>query len=154
LALAADHGGYALKADVAAAARALGWEVLDLGTHSPAPVDYPDFAARAAELVASGQARLGVVIDAAGLGSAIAANKVTGVRAAPCSSVELARSAREHNFANVLALGARFLDRARAVAITEAFLGTATGEERHARRVAKIAALERRHSRGLAEDRR
>ncbi|MCE9595360.1 MAG: deoxyribose-phosphate aldolase [Planctomycetes bacterium] len=147
VALGADHGGFALKRELLASVRELGHTALDLGARDENPVDYPDFARAVAEAVASGQCDFGICVDAAGIGSAIAANKVPGVRAAPCNDVALARSAREHNHANVLALGAKFVTRSVAHDIVRAFLGTAEGDERHARRVAKIEALERRYAR-------
>jgi RpiB/LacA/LacB family sugar-phosphate isomerase len=103
-----------------------------------------------AQAVRGGQARLGVLIDGAGLGSAMAANKVPGVRAAPCQDADAARNAREHNDANVLTLGARFVDAARMQEIVDVFLGAACTEERHARRVAKITAIEEQYRAGGA----
>ena len=120
----------------------LGWRFLDLGTFSTEPVDYPDLALAVARAVKEGRARLGVVIDGAGIGSAMAANKVPGVRAATCHDAAAARNAREHNDANVLALGAKFVDGARAAQVVETFLTSACTEERHARRVGKITKIE------------
>jgi ribose 5-phosphate isomerase B len=144
VAVGCDHGGYDLKLALLDLIRALGWQPVDLGTHSKAAVDYPDFAAAVAQAVAEGRCALGIAIDGAGIGSAMAANKVRGIRAAPCTSVELTANAREHNFANVLALGAKAVSLETAEGIVRTFLATPTGEERHARRVAKIAALEAR----------
>lgn len=146
VAIGSDHGGFALKQDVLAWVGELGHRAVDFGTRDENPVDYPDFAHAVAEAVASGQCELGIVIDGAGIGSAIAANKVPGVRAATCCDVAMAQNAREHNFANVLSLGARMLSRATAHDILRAFLATPTGEERHAKRVAKIGEIERRYS--------
>ena len=141
--LGADHGGYALKEELKRVLPRLGFACRDFGTHSAEPVDYPDVAAALARAVRAGEVRLGILVDGAGLGSAMAANKVPGVRAAPCHDVASARNAREHNDANVLTLGARALDAARAAEVVEAFLGASCTEERHRRRVAKITALER-----------
>jgi ribose 5-phosphate isomerase B len=147
IALGADHGGFRLKGELAELLRSLGHVVLDVGTRDESPVDYPDFARAVAEQVARGDARFGIVIDGAGIGSAMAANKVAGVRAANCWDEASARNAREHNFANVLTLGARHLTAERARAIARTFLTTPEGEERHARRVAKISEIERRAAR-------
>jgi ribose 5-phosphate isomerase B len=146
VAIGCDHGGYPLKPLLLEFVRELGWQAVDYGTHSEAACDYPDFALAVAQAVAEGRAELGICIDGAGLGSAITANKVPGVRAAPCPSAELARNAREHNFANVLTLGAKGARAAELREIVRAFLGTPTGEARHARRVAKIDAIEARYS--------
>ena len=146
VAIGSDHGGFALKRDVLTWIGELGHHAVDFGTRDENPVDYPDFARAVAEAVAQGQCELGIVIDGAGIGSAIAANKVPGVRAATCCDVAMAKNAREHNFANVLALGGRSLARAAAHDIVRAFLATPTGEERHAKRVAKIGEIERRYS--------
>ena len=146
IAVAADHGGFEMKEEVKALLQSMErFEVIDLGTHGPQTVDYPDFALAVAEAVASGDAELGVVVDGAGIGSAITANKVPGIRAAACCDAALARNAREHNFANVLTLGGRMIDRERMKAIVAAFVGTATGEERHAARVRKIMAVEKKY---------
>ena len=147
VAVGCDHGGFALKNDVIEAVRALGHRVLDLGTRDQGAVDYPDYARAVAEAVASGQAAFGVCIDGAGIGSAIAANKVPGVRAATCCDERMAANAREHNYANVLSLGSGYLDAAGAEAVVRTFLTTAEGPERHARRVAKIDAIERHYAR-------
>ena len=127
--------------------RELGIVAVDLGTHDENPVDYPDFAKAVAEAVAEGRADLGICVDGAGIGSAMAANKVPGVLAANCHDVSTARNAREHNFANVLTLGGRTLQASEAQAIVRAFLATPCGEERHRKRVEKIRALERRYAR-------
>jgi ribose 5-phosphate isomerase B len=145
VAIGCDHGGFALKKDVLAWVGELGHQAIDFGTRDENPVDYPDFARAVAEAVASGQCALGVVIDGAGIGSAIAANKVPGVRAATCCDVAMAKNAREHNFANVLSLGAKMISRATAHDVLRTFLATPTGEERHAKRVAKIGEIERRY---------
>ena len=147
IAVGCDHGGFALKLEVLRWLEALGFVAVDFGTRDENAVDYPDFARAVAEAVASGQCELGIVIDGAGIGSAIAANKVPGVRAATCCDVAMAKNAREHNFANVASLSGK-LARDVAHEIVKAFLTTATGEARHARRVAKITDIERRYLKG------
>jgi ribose 5-phosphate isomerase B len=142
VAVGADHGGFPLKEQVKAHLARLGYRFLDLGTHSTEPVDYPDVALAVARAVRSGEARFGILVDGAGIGSAMAANKVPGVRAALCVDGAAARNAREHNDANVLTLGARFVDGTRMHEIVETFLSTHCTEERHARRVRKITAIE------------
>ncbi len=142
IAVGSDHGGFALKEEVKAHLTRLGYRFRDLGTHSTEPVDYPDVALVVAKAVRAGEARLGILVDGAGIGSAMAANKVPGIRAAECGDEAAARNAREHNDANVLTLGARFVDATRMMAIVETFLTTSCTEDRHARRVAKIKAIE------------
>ena len=144
VAIGADHGGVALKAAIARRLRDLGHEVADVGTNSTDAVDYPDFAETVARMVGEGRAAFGIMIDGAGIGSCMAANKVARVRAAMCYDVTTAANAREHNFANVLTLGAGLIGERLALAIVETFLATPTGAERHAARVAKIDALDRR----------
>ncbi len=144
VAIGADHGGFALKTVIAKRLRELGHDVADVGTNSADPVDYPDFAEAVARMVGEGRATFGVMIDGAGIGSCMAANKVARVRAAMCYDVTTAVNAREHNFANVLTLGAGLLGERLALTIVETFLSTPTGAERHAARVAKIDALDRR----------
>jgi len=143
VALGADHGGFALKEEIKTHLTRLGYRFHDLGTFSTEPVDYPDIALAVARAVRSGDARLGILVDGAGIGSAMAANKVPGVRAAPCTDEAAAKNAREHNDANVLALGARFVDATRMQGIVETFLTAHCTEERHARRVGKITAIEK-----------
>ena len=143
VALGADHGGYALKEILRRAiSEDMGWDVHDCGTHSAEAVDYPDFAAAVAREVASGRAALGIVVDTAGIGSTMAANKVAGVRCALCHDDATVLNAREHNDANVLALGSRIVHRGAAVRMVRLFLTTAFAGGRHARRVQKIMALE------------
>jgi ribose 5-phosphate isomerase B len=144
VAVAADHTGVALKAAIRDHLRRRGLTAHDLGANTSETVDYPDTAAAAAVQVARGEADAGIVIDGSGLGSAIAANKVQGVRAAMCQSVTLARYAREHNGANVLTLGATLVTPAEATAIVDAFVDTPMREPRYMRRLAKIRDLERR----------
>jgi len=142
VAVGADHGGFALKEEVKKHLTRLGYRFHDVGTFSTEPVDYPDIALAVARAVAAGDARFGILVDGAGIGSAMAANKVKGVRAAECADGAAARNAREHNDANVLTLGARFVDTGRMHEVVETFLTAACTEERHARRVAKIKAIE------------
>src|SRR5258706_3927763 len=144
VALGADHGGFELKEVLRRAiVDEMDWQVHDCGTHSPDAVDYPDFAAAVAREVASGRAALGIVVDTAGIGSSMAANKVAGVRCALCHDDVTVRNAREHNDANVLALGSRIVHRGAAVRMVRLFLTTAFAGGRHERRVNKIMALER-----------
>jgi ribose 5-phosphate isomerase B len=132
-----------LKARLRDHLRQRGLSVVDVGTDGAEAVDYPDIAAQVARLVARKEADAGIVIDGAGLGSAIAANKIDGVRAAMCTDKTLARYAREHNGANVLALGATLISIEDAIAIVETWIGTPMGEARYIRRLAKIRALEK-----------
>jgi deoxyribose-phosphate aldolase len=140
--LAADHGGFALKEAIKRHLTSKGTDVLDVGTTSADPCDYPVFARAAAEAVASGQAWRGVVIDGAGIGSSMVANKVPGVRAGMAFDVNTAKNAREHNDANVLTLGAGYLAEDLALQIVDVFLSTDCNVERHRRRVAMIDALD------------
>jgi len=142
VAVGSDHGGLELKEQVKSHLTRLGYRFHDFGTHSPEPVDYPDIALAVAKAVQAGDARIGILVDGAGIGSAMAANKVPGVRAAPCVDASAARNAREHNDANVLTLGAKFVDGTRMREIVETFLSSNCTEERHARRVKKIKAIE------------
>jgi ribose 5-phosphate isomerase B len=144
VAIAGDHSGVALKAALVQHLRGRGIAVDDLGTATSDPVDYPDTASAAAVQVARGEADAAIVIDGAGLGSTIAANKVAGARAAMCLNETLARYARQHNGANVLALGATLLTRDEAIAIVNTFLDTPMREPRYIRRLAKIRDLETR----------
>jgi ribose 5-phosphate isomerase B len=143
VAIGADHAGFEAKEDLKAHLEAHGYLVLDLGTRSRDPVDYPDIAERVARAVAEGRAEAGILVDGAGIGSAIAANKIRGIRAAKCDSLFDARNAREHNHANVLALGTR-IERETMRQIARVFLETPFGPGRHERRVRKIEALERK----------
>lgn len=147
IAIGADHGGFPLKERIAFKLKEAGWEVTDCGTHSHESVDYPDFALAVAEKVASGECQWGIVIDGAGIGSAMAANKVPGVRAATCYDISSARNSREHNHANVLSLGAGLIGEGLAWQIVEEWLATEWAGGRHAGRVAKIEAIESRYSR-------
>ena len=142
VAIASDHSGVALKKTILQHVRGRGIAVDDLGTHTSEPVDYPDTAASAAVQVSRGEADAAIVIDGAGLGSTIAANKVNGVRAAMCLNQTLARYAREHNGANVLALGSTLVTPEQALAIVDTFIDTPMREARYIRRLAKIRNLE------------
>jgi ribose 5-phosphate isomerase B len=144
VALGADHGGYTLKETLKTFLTELGYRVVDCGTHSAEPVDYPDLAYAVARLVGSGEAWRGIVVDGAGIGSAMAANKVPGVRAALCYDHATALNSREHNDANVLTLGAGLIGPSLARQIAQAWLATAFGGGRHQRRVDKIMEIERR----------
>lgn len=143
LAIGSDHGGVALKATLREYLRQKGLSVLDVGTDGPDPVDYPDIAAQAARLVARKEVDAAIVIDGAGIGSAMAANKIDGVRAAVCNDKTMARYAREHNGANVLTIGATMVSADDAEAIVDTWMGTPMGEARYLRRLAKIRALEK-----------
>jgi ribose 5-phosphate isomerase B len=144
VALGSDHTGVALKTAIRTHLRGRGIAVHDLGTDTSEPVDYPDIASAVARHVARGEADAGIVIDGAGLGSTIAANKVRGVRAAMCMNVTLARYARQHNGAHVLALGSTLITSAEALEIVDVFLDTPMREARYIRRLAKIRDLELR----------
>jgi ribose 5-phosphate isomerase B len=142
IAISSDHTGIKLRRALVAFLRSRGLAVQDLGTDSSEPVDYPDTAAAVARAVSRGEADAGIVIDGAGIGSAIAANKIHGVRAVMAQSETIARYAREHNGANVLTLGSTLVTADEAFAIVAAWLGTAMREPRYIRRLAKIRALE------------
>ena len=144
IAVGADHGGFKLKERLAFRLRERGHAVVDCGTDSTEAVDYPDLALAVAEKVAAGECTYGIVVDGAGIGSAMAANKVPGVRAALCYDLSTARNSREHNHANVLTLGAGLIGEGLAWQIVEAWLDTPWGEGRHAMRVAKIDEIEQR----------
>ncbi len=143
VAIASDHTGIALRQSLVAFLRGRGVAVDDLGTNTKDPVDYPDVAASVAKLVARREADAGIVIDGAGIGSAIAANKIDGVRAVMALNETIARYSREHNGANVLTLGSTLLSDDEARAIVTTWLGTAMREPRYIRRLAKIRDLER-----------
>jgi ribose 5-phosphate isomerase B len=141
---ASDHAGLVLRPEAVRVARERGFEVEDLGPFGGESVDYPDYATRAAQVVAAGQARFGILVCGTGIGMSMAANKVAGVRAAVCRSEYEARVARGHNDANVLCLGERVTGLGLAGAIVEVFLATPFEGGRHARRVDKLTALDRR----------
>lgn len=140
--IGADHGGYELKEVLKKEVAALGYEVMDVGTHSQEPVDYPDFAHEVARAVASGAAWRGIIIDGAGIGSCIVANKVPGVRAGLAYDYASAVNGREHNNTNVLTLGAGLIGANLAKQIVTVWLATPFGGGRHERRVNKIVAIE------------
>ena len=144
IAVGADHGGYPLNERVIEELRSGGHEVIDFGTHDGAvPDDYPDYAKLVGEAVQSGAAEIGVLVCGSGVGAAVAANKLRGVRAALCGDTYSAHQSREHDDCNVLCLGARVVGVELALEILRSFVGAKfTGEERHRRRLAKVAAME------------
>lgn len=144
-AVGSDHGGFKLKEVVKDLLTDLGVQVRDFGTDSESAVDYPDFAHAVARSVGGGQVDIGIIIDGAGIGSAMTANKVPNVRAAACYSVALAENSREHNGANVLTLGAGQNSTEEARKIVEAFISSEISEERHKKRVDKIDNIERQY---------
>jgi ribose 5-phosphate isomerase B len=146
IAIAADHAGFALKEKLRQRLAREGHELIDFGANSADSCDYPDFAQPVAREVAEGRADRGILVCSTGIGMSIAANKVTGVRAAPAQSEDEVRLTRAHNDANVLTLGARYLDEPQAAGLVEIFLNTEFQGGRHARRIAKIAQLEQHHS--------
>jgi ribose 5-phosphate isomerase B len=147
VAVGADHGGFKMKEDLKSLLNDLGHKVQDFGTDSESAVDYPDFAHAVARAVADGTSDVGIVIDGAGVGSAMTANKVPGVRAAACYSVAVARNSREHNDANVLTLGSKTITTGEMREIVTAWLATEISEDRHRKRVAKIDAIQRQYQR-------
>jgi ribose 5-phosphate isomerase B len=147
IAIGADHGGYELKIMLKTHLQDLGYEVSDCGTNSTASVDYPDFAFAVAQLVSQGAAWRGVIIDGAGIGSCMTANKIPGVRAAMCYDQATAINSRDHNNANVLTLGAGLIGSNLAKQIVKIWLETDFGGGRHARRVDKITEIEGRFTR-------
>ena len=146
IAVGADHGGFPMKEELKAFLSELGHTVHDFGTDSEDAVDYPDFAHAVARAVSDGRADVGIIIDGAGVGSCMTANKVPGVRAAACYSVAVAKNSREHNDANVLTLGSKTITSAEMREIVSAWLATEISEDRHRKRVAKIVAVERQYS--------
>jgi len=152
LAIGADHGGFELKQILAEHLRARGFAVEDCGTHSTEPVDYPRIAAEVARRVAAGQAKLGVIVDGAGIGSAMTANKFPGVRAALCYDLSSARNSREHNNANVLTLVASLIGAGLAKQIVDVFVDTECTAERHLRRAAMIGEIETQAHKELKQE--
>jgi ribose 5-phosphate isomerase B len=149
IALAADHAGYLLKNEVKARLSAQGHDVVDLGTDSPAPVDYPDSAEAVAGAIRDGQAERGIIVCGSGAGVSIAANKFPGIRAAVCHDTYTAHQAVEHDDMNVLCLGARVIGGALALDLVSAFLGARyAGEERFQRRLDKVTRIEERFTGG------
>ena len=151
VALGADHGGFALKEQLKTYLRDWGYTPLDLGTSSTEAVDYPDFAEAVANAIARGDAWRGVVVDSAGIGSSIAANKVPGARAALCYDRASARNSREHNDANIMTLGARMISEETAREILAVWLETPFAGGRHQNRINKIRAIESRHLKPRSE---
>ena len=147
VAVGADHGGFKMKEELKVLLNDLGHKVQDFGTDSESAVDYPDFAHAVACAVANGTSDVGIIIDGAGVGSSMTANKVPGVRAAACYSVAVARHSREHNDANVLTLGSKTITSAEMREIVTAWLATEITEDRHRKRVAKIDAIQRQYQR-------
>jgi RpiB/LacA/LacB family sugar-phosphate isomerase len=145
IAVGSDHAGFSLKQEVAEGLRRAGHEVVDVGTDSEAPVDYPDFAEAVGKAVRDGRAEKGVLICGSGVGASIAANKLRGIRAAICHDTYSAHQGVEHDDMNVLVLGARVIGRALAQELVRAFVPARfTAEERHARRLEKVKAIETR----------
>jgi ribose 5-phosphate isomerase B len=142
----ADHAGFPLKQEVAACLRGLGHEVLDVGTHSTEPADYPDSAEAVGNAVREGMAERGVLVCGSGVGASAAVNKLPGIRAAVCHDAYSAHQGVEHDDMNVLVLGGRIVGPALALELVRAFVGAAfSGEERHVRRLEKLKALETRY---------
>jgi len=154
LALAADHAGYQLKDELAARLAGQGHEVMDLGTNSAAPTDFPDAAEAVARALNDDEADRGIIVCGSGAGVSIAANKIPGIRAAVCHDTYTAHQAVEHDDMNVLCIGGRIIGPALAQEIVAAFIGASfSGEERHARRLRKVLAIEERHCGGRSEQR-
>ena len=148
IAIGADHAGFEMKRDLGAYLAKSGHEITDMGTHTSAPVDYPDIAEAVAQAVRNGQADRGIVVCGSGAGAAIAACKFPGIRAAVCHDAYSARQAVEHDDMNVLCLGSRVIGPALARTLIDAFLAaTFSGEERHMARLAKIDKIESRFMR-------
>jgi ribose 5-phosphate isomerase B len=147
VAIGADHGGFRLKEALKPVLTELGLEVRDVGVYEEKPADYPDLALKVGELVASGAVSRGIVIDGAGIGSSMAANKIPGIRAALCYDKASARNSREHNDSNVLTLGARLLTETQAEEVLRTWIATRFAGGRHQARVDKIMAIERKFAR-------
>lgn len=152
IAIGSDHGGFRLKEVLKPVLASLGLEVCDVGVFEEKPADYPDIACQVARLVTSGQATRGVIIDGAGIGSCMAANKVPGIRAALCYDKASARNGREHNDSNVLTLGARLLTQTQAEEVLRTWIETPFAGGRHQARVQKIMDIERRYSKKDAHE--
>jgi ribose 5-phosphate isomerase B len=145
IAIGADHGGYPLNETVIRELNAAGHEILDFGTHvGSRPDDYPDYALKVGQAIQANQADIGILICGSGVGAAVAANKLTGIRAALCGDTYSAHQSREHDDCNVLCLGARVTGSELALDIVRAFVAARfTGEERHRRRLEKVASMEK-----------
>ena len=148
IAVGSDHGGFRLKERLGFRLQEVGWQIIDCGTDSTEAADYPEFAHKVAEKVASGEASVGIIVDGAGIGSSMVANKVPGVRAALCYDLSSAANSREHNHANVLTLGAGLVGENLAWQIVQTWLATPWAEGRHAARVAMIDEVDRRYRGG------
>jgi ribose 5-phosphate isomerase B len=148
IAIGSDHGGFQMKEQLKPILAELRLAIRDVGVREEKPADYPDIALEVAELVASGATTRGVIVDGAGIGSCMAANKVPGVRAALCYDKASARNSREHNDSNVLTLGGRLLTGTQAEEVLRVWLSTPFGGGRHAARLQKIAQIEQKYSRG------
>ncbi len=147
IALGADHGGFEMKEQLQQWLSELGYQQRDFGTLSADAVDYPDFAHAVARAVADNVCDLGIILDGAGIGSCMTANKVPGIRAAMCYDEATAKNSREHNYANVLTLGAKMISNEQMQTIVQAWLNADEGEMRHGKRVAKIMAIEKQYLR-------
>jgi RpiB/LacA/LacB family sugar-phosphate isomerase len=146
IAVGSDHAGFTLKQEVAESLRKQGFDVVDVGTNSTEAVDYPDFAEKTALAVKEGRAERAVLVCGSGVGACVAANKVTGIRAAICHDTYTAHQGVEHDDMNVLVLGGRIIGPALAHELVQAFVKARyTAEERHARRLAKVLAIEKRY---------
>ena len=145
IAMGADHGGFRLKEALKPLLERLGLEVRDVGVHDEKPADYPDIALLVAQLVVGGAATRGVIIDGAGIGSSIAANKVPGIRAALCYDKASARNSREHNDSNIVTLGARLLTQSQAEEVLRTWIATPFAGGRHQARVQKILDIEKQY---------
>ena len=146
LVIGSDHAGFELKQQLAADLRAFGHEVTDVGTDSPAPCDYPDFAEKVAQTILSLQAERGILICGSGVGASVAANKIPGIRAGLCHDTYSAHQGVEHDNANMLVLGSRVIGVETAHELVKTFLAARfSGEERHLRRLAKVQAIEQRY---------
>lgn len=144
-AIGSDHAGYELKTQLAKFLKELGDEVVDVGTHGPEPVDYPDFAEAVGKAILDGRAQRGVLICGSGIGASVAANKIHGIRAGLCHDTYSAHQGVEHDDMNILVLGARVIGIAMAEELVRAYAGARfTNEERHLRRLNKVKALEAR----------
>ena len=146
--IGSDHAGFELKQEVGAYLRGLGYDVVDLGTHSTAPVDYPDFAEAVGLAVTEGKGDRGILICGSGVGASVAANKIPGIRASVCHDTYSAHQGVEHDDMNVLVMGARIIGVELARELVRAFVSARfTQEERHVRRLKKVEAIEQRYSR-------
>lgn len=143
IAIGSDHGGFQMKESIKLVLAELGFTAVDVGVFEAIPADYPDIAKKVADLVAGKKTRFGIIVDGAGIGSCMAANKVNGIRAALCYDKSSARNSREHNDANVLTLGGRLLTQSQAEDVLRVWLGTPFGGGRHQARVDKIMAIEK-----------